>query len=94
MWDGTDAHEARLAAQRISIHPSRVGWDAGLADEVIGDEISIHPSRVGWDHLWNTLAGIGVISIHPSRVGWDLHDGQYISRATSFQSTHPVWDGT
>ena len=35
--------------RQISIHPSRVGWDEGLAAQEHSRDISIHPSRVGWD---------------------------------------------
>ena len=34
---------------RISIHPSRVGWDFDTMMWLFVLHISIHPSRVGWD---------------------------------------------
>ena len=34
------------------------------------------------------------ISIHPSRVGWDWSYGNAVTIQHTFQSTHPVWDGT
>ena len=34
------------------------------------------------------------ISIHPSRVGWDAFEISSILSSGTFQSTHPVWDGT
>ncbi len=76
-----------------STHPV---WDG--TSETRGDEmsvpISIHPSRVGWDPSMRIWFRSSPISIHPSRVGWDYPPGFHIYRASQFQSTHPVWDGT
>ena len=46
----------------ISIHPPRVGWDAGFLNGIEADFlISIHPPRVGWDskHIQNDMFFIG-----------------------------------
>ena len=102
----------------ISIHPSRVGWDAisrvtrkqarnfnppipcGMG-RIVGWRISvflvisIHPSRVGWDlHGGFFTHDHRPISIHPSRVGWDSLVILSFFAYNKFQSTHPVWDGT
>ena len=56
----------------ISIHPPRVGWDAGaMTVEKEGKDISIHPPRVGWDESCYDRGNLRKISIHPPRVGWD-----------------------
>ena len=49
VWDGTRRQIVATINERISIHPSRVGWDRGQYTEHHADAISIHPSRVGWD---------------------------------------------
>ena len=116
---GWDAYHSgrRQRATAISIHPSRVGWDCFVAYARHDVGISIHPSRVGWDLVcWMPLAS-PPISIHPSRVGWDqlIAGALFFALANfnppipcgmgpvspcshsperSFQSTHPVWDGT
>ena len=73
VWDGTAVGFTVVGDFRISIHPSRVGWDPG----------AIPPGAVN----------VG-ISIHPSRVGWDPAARFATMKPRSFQSTHPVWDGT
>ncbi len=72
-------------------------WDGTLVliDGRARFVISIHPSRVGWDDLAISLRQrLFHISIHPSRVGWDLMEILFANLSTTFQSTHPVWDGT
>ena len=63
-----------------------------IADAI--DDISIHPSRVGWDNRYASSKAQGNISIHPSRVGWDPTASPPAKAQPTFQSTHPVWDGT
>ena len=70
---GRDALAGSFEWVKISIHPSRVGWDAQAASEFkrVAAFQSTHPV---WDGtIYNTTDyAIHVISIHPSRVGWDL----------------------
>ena len=49
VWDGTALAVLAECTQRISIHPSRVGWDNSHTIGIECRPISIHPSRVGWD---------------------------------------------
>ena len=46
---GPNPFNVLLGGGDISIHPSRVGWDAFHVIAAHLFEISIHPSRVGWD---------------------------------------------
>ena len=83
------------AKHKISIHPSRVGWDSKDNQVKIANIcISIHPSRVGWDILYiqPTIDDAKFQSTHPV---WDgtLPFFQILIGSV-FQSTHPVWDGT
>ena len=71
VWDGTRCERMTGAERRISIHPSRVGWDDGTGITAGKVTISIHPSRVGWDLPTAPPTRRATISIHPSRVGWD-----------------------
>ena len=82
-----------LATSFQSTHPV---WDgtAGRGSGGRDPQISIHPSRVGWDTTFSGSAAGLKISIHPSRVGWDCSWTLTSSKCSSFQSTHPVWDGT
>ena len=91
---GPVQHSPVAYVEVISIHPSRVGWDIDILSPILSCRISIHPSRVGWDRQGYRKDGFQNISIHPSRVGWDLPTRLRSLRATLFQSTHPVWDGT
>ena len=81
--------------RRISIHPSRVGWDRSLRmrKDAIRKFQSTHPV---WDGTSSkdTPAFKFCISIHPSRVGWDAASSHCGVGNALFQSTHPVWDGT
>ena len=49
VWDGTQFINVFLLDHKISIHPSRVGWDYKISYVDKLRIISIHPSRVGWD---------------------------------------------
>ena len=95
VWDGTNTRKLCLlgCSQFQSTHPV---WDGtGLDDDASHNLlISIHPSRVGWDKQWLDRIYAQTISIHPSRVGWDEIQFDRDQRSTTFQSTHPVWDGT
>ena len=51
VWERTFLANLTLYSREISIHPSRVGWDFALEEQIFAERISIHPSRVGWDHL-------------------------------------------
>ena len=64
----------RYQSRSISIHPPRVGRDAGGEGNAgAGNGISIHPPRVGRDGDMRRVRGQHVhISIHPPRVGRDV----------------------
>ena len=71
VWDGTLKIQKGGWIIKISIHPSRVGWDLQHMGYDRSLRISIHPSRVGWDDNFFDFIEGNTISIHPSRVGWD-----------------------
>ena len=93
---GWDLELLRLRSQNIYFNPP---IPCGMGRIVFDDapcrvEISIHPSRVGWDQQR---------SARPSRVrnfnppipcGMGQQAGIRRFGRDSFQSTHPVWDGT
>ena len=80
----------------ISIHPSRVGWDAaGREPGGGGSPISIHPSRVGWDlaRLESVDPIVVFQSTHPV---WDGTGGNQDIDKKAAISIHPSrvgWDG-
>ena len=79
----------------ISIHPSRVGWDAGTRAPQRYRANFNPPIPCGMGPaLRRLLSTAAKISIHPSRVGWDNGSAFAGSVDHTFQSTHPVWDGT
>ena len=79
---------------RISIHPSRVGWDASDGTARPCKRISIHPSRVGWDVRFAAAWFYDlVISIHPSRVGWDADLVADVVHAADFNPPIPCGMG-
>ena len=80
---------------RISIHPSRVGWDAmRWPGRLSGSRFqSTHPV---WDGTHRRLASSNE-SRHfnpPIPCGMGPSTTRQITPSTLFQSTHPVWDGT
>ena len=79
---------------QISIHPSRVGWDAGYCAVQRPAPISIHPSRVGWDPASSaSLPAPGNFN-PPIPCGMGPGSAEVVPDDKEFQSTHPVWDGT
>ena len=79
----------------ISIHPSRVGWDAQLWRARRGRTDFNPPIPCGMGPgICRAACRRLQISIHPSRVGWDRRRSPRVMSKKSFQSTHPVWDGT
>ena len=57
-------------------------------------EISIHPSRVGWDFR-PLFVVVDVADFNPPiPCGMGPPAQTYIDDGGTFQSTHPVWDGT
>ena len=95
VWDGTIPAMIACNASSISIHPSRVGWDAL---HTYPDPSYIHfnpPIPCGMGPGQGFSRGFTEsISIHPSRVGWDQWLVVSRLKKDRFQSTHPVWDGT
>ncbi len=95
VWDGTITSNAHAQVHRISIHPSRVGWDQNHVD-VFFDGLHFNPPIPCGMGPAEPLVSFCAfhISIHPSRVGWDCPSSSRANRVKLFQSTHPVWDGT
>ena len=93
VWDGTQPPVVPLARRLISIHPSRVGWDAEATTCGKRRRISIHPSRVGWDFEDMDKADDDFISIHPSRVGWDHTISLGSPQASNFNPPIPCGMG-
>ncbi len=94
VWDGTHVKRLFQRPDRISIHPSRVGWDFNYLESgpIVTQFQSTHPV---WDGTNGNLIiePNSGISIHPSRVGWD----QSVQSAGRLQriSIHPSrvgWD--
>ena len=84
----------RLQHRHISIHPSRVGWDAGTEGDPWALAISIHPSRVGWDMECSSDEQLLAHFNPPIPCGMGLGAIWTTAILSTFQSTHPVWDGT
>ena len=94
VWDGTMQGRMSITADVISIHPSRVGWDAR-------SNISTQPSR---NFNPPIPCGMGLNHQHrrvrkrdfnpPIPCGMGLSMWRIFATWTIFQSTHPVWDGT
>ena len=79
----------------ISIHPSRVGWDAAWRIRPTATTDFNPPIPCGMGHAkLSEILQNRLISIHPSRVGWDVDWDNRQREIDPFQSTHPVWDGT
>ena len=95
VWDGTLPRQRHEHRTHISIHPSRVGWDhSGDSVHRPAWRISIHPSRVGWD-LASAMWRNGRTYFNPPiPCGMGRFPGSAMSIERTFQSTHPVWDGT
>ncbi len=72
VWGETSATADIYVINRISIHPSRVGWDqiTRRQSSPLADFNPPIPCGMGLDATGVTLARVD-ISIHPSRVGWD-----------------------
>ena len=80
---------------RISIHPSRVGWDFPDRKRMALRGHFNPPIPCGMGLSQQGLSSSDHhISIHPSRVGWDPPSPLQCRMCGRFQSTHPVWDGT
>ena len=78
----------------ISIHPPRVGWDAGMPDHARRIVISIHPPRVGWDCTGQLPEPSVSYFNPPTPCGVGRLYGGTNKQERRFQSTHPVWGGT
>ena len=96
VWDGTDLWDTIKELEKISIHPSRVGWDVPDSVKIKDDIVNFNPPiPCGMGHFAGLLSERQeLISIHPSRVGWDFSSLTTRKPRLTFQSTHPVWDGT
>ena len=58
---------------KISIHPSRVGWDNHTGGNQNDETYFNPPIPCGMGPLGIDRRGVVIpISIHPSRVGWDV----------------------
>ena len=73
VWDGTIRFRRAFDRMLISIHPSRVGWDASFFYDIVKYSRfqSTHPVWDGTIFVIDVLCAVW-ISIHPSRVGWDI----------------------
>ena len=69
---GRQLGELSCCYRRISIHPSRVGWD-GATSVVRASPLIFQSTHPVWDgtSLFPQNPQRTTISIHPSRVGWD-----------------------
>ena len=94
VWDATIQADTTPVNRGISIHASRMGCDIALIAWHRVPRISIHASRMGCDAPRFGSAVSAGISIHASRMGCDSASFEANERATTFQSTHPVWDAT
>ena len=76
-----------------STHPV---WDGTRCERMTGAErrISIHPSRVGWDRSALPCRRCAMHFNPPIPCGMGLSGFRQKTYPSSFQSTHPVWDGT
>ena len=84
-----------VAGDKISIHPSRVGWD-DLLDVALCKSIKFQSTHPVWDGTLTVFHGrlLPDISIHPSRVGWDFKQITLIFNPWNI-SIHPSrvgWD--
>ena len=85
---------ARSAAAFQSTHPV---WDGTEHNSSVGIGIGDFNPPIPCGMGLSTFSGArmhGIISIHPSRVGWDSATYMASFSLFTFQSTHPVWDGT
>ena len=94
VWDGTQPAIKPLIVWRISIHPSRVGWD--LYSHAWENSLSLfqstHPVWDGTDEPVQII-DLTKISIHPSRVGWDDEMGTCARRPLYFNPPIPCGMG-
>ena len=79
---------------RISIHPSRVGWDASPSIPISDWSYFNPPIPCGMGHLSAYLSNKPQdISIHPSRVGWDRRELVVEFARTNFNPPIPCGMG-
>ena len=93
---GWDRKITTIRFRSIAFQSTHPVWDGTYSSETIqtGKYISIHPSRVGWDYH-STFQGIVSPYFNPPiPCGMGLYRPTSATSRKTFQSTHPVWDGT
>ena len=95
VW-GETAGICRAACRRLPFQSTHPVWDGTIYPyrKRRVQNISIHPSRVGWDNPRRILSDARRNFNPPIPCGMGRSSYLLASRRLSFQSTHPVWDGT
>ena len=91
---GPAAWVCGVVAVKISIHPSRVGWDYITPVSLSANIYFNPPIPCGMGHCPRChLLAVGTISIHPSRVGWDLSARNMLKKFFYFNPPIPCGMG-